>query len=87
MKNEILSLRINSPGGSVSSSKMMRDELLGNVQEKVYRCDCIPGVITPQEGYISTNDYIFAEPTTITGSIGVALLYQHLKMYDYIGEF
>jgi protease-4 len=64
-------LRVNSPGGSVSASEAIQREvrLLGKVKPVVVSM----GTVAASGGYwISTySDRIFAEPTTITGSIGV----------------
>jgi protease-4 len=66
-----LVVRINSPGGSAMASETIY-RALKRVESK------IPVVITMGDvaasgGYYiaSASDYIFAEPTTITGSIGV----------------
>jgi protease-4 len=66
--------RVNSPGGSIIASEMMRDELYV-AKEKGIPVIVSMGDYAASGGvYISTPaDYIFAEPTTITGSIGVAI--------------
>ena len=79
--------RVNSPGGSIIASEMIRDEL----QEA--KAKGIPVVISMGDlaasggVYISTTaDYIFAEPYTITGSIGVAIAVPTLENFmDKIG--
>ena len=79
--------RINSPGGSVIASEMMRDELF-NAKRKGINVIVSMGDYAASGGvYISTPaDYIFAEPTTITGSIGVAIAIPTLEnAMDYIG--
>ncbi len=79
--------RINSPGGSVIASEMMRDELFA-AKEKGINVIVSMGDYAASGGvYISTPaDYIFAEPTTITGSIGVAIAIPTLEnAMDYIG--
>lgn len=66
-----LVLRVNSPGGSVSASEAILRELKLFQQEKPVVVSM--GTVAASGGYwISTAaDRIFAEPTTITGSIGV----------------
>ena len=79
--------RVNSPGGSVIASEMMRDELFA-AKEKGINVIVSMGDYAASGGvYISTPaDYIFAEPTTITGSIGVAIALPTLEnAMDYIG--
>ena len=64
-------LRINSPGGSVSASEAIQREVrLIQVEKPVV---VSMGTVAASGGYwIATNtERIFAEPTTITGSIGV----------------
>jgi protease-4 len=64
-------LRVNSPGGSVSASEAILRELRLIHKEKPVIVSM--GTVAASGGYwISTaSDRIFAEPTTITGSIGV----------------
>ena len=64
-------LRVNSPGGSASASEMIQREL--RLARKVKPVIVSMGSYAASGGYwISTyGDRIFAEPTTITGSIGV----------------
>jgi len=79
--------RVNSPGGSIIASEMMRDELFA-AKEKGINVIVSMGDYAASGGvYISTPaDYIFAEPTTITGSIGVAIALPTLEnTMDYIG--
>ena len=79
--------RVNSPGGSIIASEMMRDELYA-AKEKGIDVIVSMGDYAASGGvYISTPaDYIFAEPTTITGSIGVAIALPTLEnAMDYIG--
>ena len=79
--------RVNSPGGSVIASEMIRDELYA-AKEKGIPVIVSMGDYAASGGvYISTPaDYIFAEPTTITGSIGVAIALPTLEnAMDYIG--
>ena len=79
--------RVNSPGGSIIASEMMRDELFA-AKEKGIDVIVSMGDYAASGGvYISTPaDYIFAEPTTVTGSIGVAIALPTLEnAMDYIG--
>ena len=79
--------RVNSPGGSIIASEMMRDELFV-AKTKGIKVVVSMGDYAASGGvYIATPaDYIFAEPTTITGSIGVAIALPTLEnAMDYIG--
>jgi protease-4 len=64
-------LRVNSPGGSASASEVIQREV--RLIKKVKPMVVSMGSYAASGGYwISTGaDRIFAEPTTITGSIGV----------------
>jgi len=64
-------LRVNSPGGSAAASEMIQREM--RLTAKVKPVVVSMGSYAASGGYwISTfSDRIFAEPTTITGSIGV----------------
>lgn len=64
-------LRVNSPGGSASASEIIQREM--RLLKKVKPVIVSMGSYATSGGYwISTyGDRIFAEPTTITGSIGV----------------
>lgn len=64
-------LRVNSPGGDALASDIIRREVDLARQDKPFIVSM--GDVAASGGYwISTNsDYIFAQPTTITGSIGV----------------
>ncbi len=79
--------RINSPGGSVIASEMMRDELIAAKRKGIKVVVSMGDYATSGGVYISTPaDYIFAEPTTITGSIGVAIALPTFEnVMDYIG--
>ena len=84
---KVIVFRVNSPGGSIIASEMMRDELFA-AKEKGIDVIVSMGDYAASGGvYISTPaDYIFAEPTTITGSIGVAIALPTLEnAMDYIG--
>ena len=79
--------RINSPGGSIIASEMMRDELFVAKRKGIDVIVSMGDYAASGGVYISTPaDYIFAEPTTITGSIGVAIAIPTLEnAVDYIG--
>ena len=79
--------RVNSPGGSIIASEMMRDELLAAKNKGINVIVSMGDYAASGGVYISTPaDYIFAEPTTITGSIGVAIALPTLEnAMDYIG--
>jgi protease-4 len=64
-------LRVNSPGGSVTASEQIQREVI--LTRKVKPVVVSMGTVAASGGYwISTySDRIFAEPNTITGSIGV----------------
>jgi protease-4 len=64
-------MRVNSPGGSALDSDVIRREVELAKAEKPFIISM--GDVAASGGYwISTNaDYIFAQPTTVTGSIGV----------------
>ena len=64
-------LRVNSPGGSATASETMLREL--RLAQKVKPVVVSMGTVAASGGYwISlAADRVFAEPTTITGSIGV----------------
>jgi len=64
-------LRINSPGGGVSATEVMRREVA--LTQKTKPIIVSMGNIAASGGYLMAINasQIFAEPTTITGSIGV----------------
>jgi len=64
-------MRVNSPGGDALASDVIRREVELAKEAKPFIISM--GDVAASGGYwISTNaDYIFAQPTTITGSIGV----------------
>ena len=79
--------RVNSPGGSIIASEMIRDELLAAKRKGINVVVSMGDYAASGGVYISTPaNYIFAEPTTITGSIGVAFAFPTLEnAMDYIG--
>ncbi|MBL0210494.1 MAG: signal peptide peptidase SppA [Holophagaceae bacterium] len=72
-------LRVNSPGGSASASELIQREVILTKKEKPVVISM--GHLAASGGYwISTyGDHIFAEPNTITGSIGVFGLLPNVK--------
>ena len=79
--------RVNSPGGSIIASEMMRDELFAAKSKGINVIVSMGDYAASGGVYISTPaDYIFAEPTTITDSIGVAIALPTLEnVMDYDG--
>ena len=79
--------RVNSPGGSIIASEMMRDELFAAKSKGINVIVSMGDYAASGGVYIATPaDYIFAEPTTITGSIGVAIALPTLEnVMDYVG--
>ncbi|WP_221773472.1 signal peptide peptidase SppA [Ruficoccus amylovorans] len=72
-------LRVNSPGGSALASEVIQREMREAAEEKPVIVSM--GSLAASGGYwISAyGDRIFAEPTTITGSIGVFGLFFNLE--------
>jgi len=72
-------LRVNSPGGSATAAEEIQREL--RLTMKVKPVVVSMGSVAASGGYwISTySDRIFAEPTTITGSIGVFGLFVNVQ--------
>jgi protease-4 len=68
-----LVLRIYSPGGEVNASDLLYHELQKFKEEKQIKVvACFLGLATSGAYYIATAaDHIVAQPTTLTGSIGV----------------
>ena len=80
-------LRVNSPGGSVVASDYMRWEI-EKAQEKGIPVVVSMGSLAASGGYwiSSLADKIYAEPDTITGSIGVfSTMFSFEKIYDWMG--
>ena len=84
---KVIVFRVNSPGGSIIASEMMRDELYEAKRKGIQVVVSMGDYAASGGVYISTPaDYIFAEPTTVTGSIGVAIALGTLEdAMDYIG--
>jgi protease-4 len=72
-------LRVNSPGGSATASEVIQRELRLTMKEKPLVVSM--GTVAASGGYwIATySDRIFAEPATITGSIGVFGMFLNIQ--------
>ncbi len=70
-KVKAIVMRVNSPGGSAVASEVIRREVELAAKEKPFIVSM--GSYAASGGYwiSSSSDYIFADPTTLTGSIGV----------------
>ncbi|QLK88414.1 signal peptide peptidase SppA [Arsenophonus endosymbiont of Aphis craccivora] len=82
-------LRVNSPGGSVTASEAIRNELVA-VREANKPIVVSMGGMAASGGYwISTPaNYIFASPTTLTGSIGIfGVINTFEKSLDTLGVY
>lgn len=67
-----LVVRVDSPGGSVLASERIRQSLLAAKAKKIPVVVSMGNVAASGGYWVSTPaDFIFAEPSTITGSIGV----------------
>ena len=80
-------LRVNSPGGSAIASEQI-NHAIKRLKAKKPVVISMGGVAASGGYMISSNgDYIFAEPTTITGSIGIFALIPNLSglMTDKLG--
>ena len=67
-----LVVRVDSPGGSAMASEQIRQALLAAKAKKIPVVVSMGNVAASGGYWVSTpGDYIFAEPSTITGSIGV----------------
>lgn len=71
-----LILRINSPGGTVNASDLLYHEIMQfKKKRKVKVVACFLGMATSGGYYVAAAaDHIVAQPTTLTGSIGVIAL-------------
>ena len=78
-KVKAIVMRVNSPGGQVVASEVIRREVELAAKEKPFIVSM--GNYAASGGYwISTSsDYIFADPNTLTGSIGVFATVPNLK--------
>lgn len=86
-KTRAIVLRVNSPGGSIIASDVIRDELVAAKGKGLPVVVSMGDVAASGGVWISTPaDRIFAEPTTITGSIGVAVVFPTIEnTLDYLG--
>lgn len=67
-----LVVRVDSPGGSAMASEQIRQALLAAKAKKIPVVVSMGNVAASGGYWVATpGDYIFAEPSTITGSIGV----------------
>jgi protease-4 len=67
-----LVVRVDSPGGSVLASERIRQSILNAKRHKIPVVVSMGSVAASGGYWVSTpGDFIFAEPSTITGSIGV----------------
>ncbi|MEA1071868.1 signal peptide peptidase SppA [Sphingomonas sp. LY160] len=67
-----LVVRVDSPGGSALASERIRQSILKAKQRKIPVVVSMGDVAASGGYWVATpGDYIFAEPSTITGSIGV----------------
>ena len=73
-KNDLKALvvRVDSPGGSVLASERIRQALLAAKEKKIPIVVSMGSVAASGGYWVATpGDFIFAEPSTVTGSIGV----------------
>jgi protease-4 len=69
---KVLVVRVDSPGGSVMASERIRQALLAAKEAKLPIVVSMGNVAASGGYWVSTPaDFIYAEPSTITGSIGV----------------
>lgn len=78
-KVKAIVMRVNSPGGSAVASEVIRREVELAAKEKPFIVSM--GNYAASGGYwiSSSSDYIFADPNTLTGSIGVFGTVPNLK--------
>ena len=80
-------LRVNSPGGSVFASEVIRQKVL-QIKEQGIPVLVSMGAVAASGGYYiaADADQIWALPGTITGSIGVFAAFPTVeKLYDWVG--
>ncbi len=81
-------LRINSPGGTVTSSDIIYNEIMQFKQKRgIFVAACLMDIAASGGYYIANAaDMIIAHPTTITGSIGVIAMKFNIKgLMDKVG--
>ena len=85
---EALILRINSPGGSVPPTEAIYKEILRFKEETNKPVLAVMGGTAASGGYFlsAAADEIYANPATITGSIGVIMQFRNYEeLYDKYG--
>ena len=71
-KLKALVVRVDSPGGSVPASETIRSAIMEAKRQKLPIVVSMGGIAASGGYWVSTPaDVIFAEPTTVTGSIGI----------------
>ncbi|MFS1538649.1 MAG: signal peptide peptidase SppA [Candidatus Phlomobacter fragariae] len=82
-------LRVNSPGGSVTASEAIRNELVAARDANKQIVVSMGGMAASGGYWISTPaNYIIASPTTLTGSIGIfGVINTFEKSLDTIGVY
>lgn len=80
-KVKAIVMRVNSPGGSALASDVIRREVELAKAEKPFIVSM--GNYAASGGYMISagSDYIFADPTTLTGSIGVFGVFPNAKKF------
>ncbi len=80
-------VRVNSPGGSVIASDMIREEMMAAQGRDLPVVVSMGNYAASGGMWVSSPaDRIFAAPTTITGSIGVAVAFPTAEnLLDYLG--
>lgn len=81
-------IKINSPGGSAAAAQSIYNQINNLKIEKNIKFITIMGDVAASGGYYiaSASDLIFAQPSTLTGSIGVIAYIQNFKgLFDKIG--
>ena len=80
-------LRVNSPGGGLLASELIRDEVLAARKRSLPVVVSMGDVAASGGMFVSAPaDRIFAHPTTITGSIGVAIAFPTFEnSLDHLG--
>ncbi len=80
-------LRVNSPGGSIIASEMIRDEVSAAQRKGIPVVVSMGDVAASGGVWVSMSaDKIYAEPTTISGSIGVAVAFPTFeRVMDWAG--
>ncbi|SFU73087.1 signal peptide peptidase SppA [Xenorhabdus koppenhoeferi] len=87
-------LRVNSPGGSISASEIIRAELIAIRDDKENNGKNTKPIVVSMGGAAASGGYwistpanaIIADPNTLTGSIGVfSIIHSFEKTLNYIG--